>query len=145
MRFNFNVNTRIQDRRGRSVSGKTKPRAVQRLRNGGWVRGGWGGKQRQRGNMRHSCRLGLTYRAARDVTDGHVRHCTNKQTLNHEHMCKHTVQHTDACISFLGRIIHRRQLSPNPAFTGLHFICGPQLVDYYKSNSCKTFRECIFF
>lgn len=49
--------------------------------------------------MRHSCSLGLTYRAARDVTDGHVWHCTNKQpvdsaanthTLNPTRMWKHT-------------------------------------------------------
>lgn len=67
--------------------------------------------------MRHSCGLGLTYGAARDVTDGHVQHCTNKQPVDcaahAEPHTQHTVQHNDTCISILVRILHGPQLSPN--------------------------------
>lgn len=79
----------------------------------GGVGGGRGSEKMERGgrsperrdgggageNMRHSCGSGLTYRAARDDTDGRVRHCTNKQhTLNRGHVYKHTVQkHNTRC------------------------------------------------
>lgn len=59
--------------------------------------------------MHHSSNLGLPYGAARDVTDGHVWHCTNKppqsmaqtNTVNHISMWKYTVQ-TRCCVSISG-------------------------------------------
>lgn len=108
---------------------KKKPRA-QSWRN----RGGEGGKQRQRWNMRHSCSLGLTYRAARDVTDGHVWHCANKQpvdsaantyTLNPTLIWKHTAHWHIISGLFLWEACAENNPLQTLAYLFYVYICNP--------------------
>lgn len=88
--------------------------------------------------MRHSCSLGLTYRAARDVTDGHVWHCTNKQPVDsaantHTHWILHAcenIRHTDT--SFQVRSCENPALTTilSKPFAHLFYvyICNPWLL-----------------
>lgn len=89
--------TRTRSRRGKSGDGKKKPRA-QRLRNGGVNRGrgeicvtaaAWGSPTEQQGML------------LMDMSDIVLTSSLwiVQHTLNHIRMCKHTVQHTDTCIS----------------------------------------------
>lgn len=103
--------------------------------------------------MRHSCSLGLTYRAARDVTDGHVWHCTNKQPVDsaantHTHWILHAcenIRHTDT--SFQVRSCE------NPALTTIlskpsptHYMFTFITLDFYivSMSLFIPLKTCIF-